>query len=512
MSEPAPVVEIRDIRKHFGATRALDGVSLDVHPGEVHGILGENGAGKSTLNKILAGVLMPDSGKVLVEGAEMRLGHPLGSRAAGLAMAYQELSAPPNITVAEKLFLPKLPLRFGLVWRRRLYDEAQDVLTRWGKPGIRASALISGLDLADRQHVEIIAAMATRPKLLILDEPTAALPNTDWLFDCIRELAGSGTGIIYITHKLAEIRTICTRGTVMRNGRVVSEFDPRQAGEQELVELMIGRSLNQAFPAKPARTGAEETVVSVKNLGYGRELADVSLQCRAGEIVGVAGLEGQGQKALFYTLAGFLKPHRGNISVTSDSDKGKRKGFTLVPEDRKTEGLFLSLATRVNLTIPGLKRVSPFGTIMERREKQLAETAAGGVNLSAALLGKPVQSLSGGNQQKVLLGRALLESPSCLLLFDPTRGVDAATKVELYHLIREYSAQGGSAIVYSTEIPELVGLCDRVYTLYDGRISGEFTGDALTENNLMTGALGGTLKHGDGSHVSPGQPPMEAAP
>jgi len=487
--DDVPFITIRDIAKQFGATRALDGVSLDLRRGEVHGILGENGAGKSTLNKVLAGVLVPDTGTVEIDGENIQLGRPKQSRAAGLAMAYQELSAPPNITVAEKLFLPKLPVRLGIVSQRKLYSAAQEVLTAWGKPGIDARALIASLNLADRQHVEIIAAMATEPRLLILDEPTASLPDTTWLFDRIRELVARGTSVIYISHKLAEIRAICDRGTVLRNGRVVKQFDPKTADERELVEYMIGRSLNQAFPDKPDRAEHQAPLVTVTDLSIAGKVHHLSMTICPGEIVGVAALEGQGQKSLFYGLAGFVKADTGSITVGSGSTPA-RKNFSLVPEDRKTEGLFLTLTAQFNLTISELRRCSPLGTISSRKEKKIAQGAALAVNLPSPFMTRDIQDLSGGNQQKVLLGRVVLSAPKCLLLFDPTRGVDAATKVEIYHMTREFAQQGGAVLIYSTEIPELVGLCDRAYTMYGGRINGEFGGETLTENALMAGALG----------------------
>ena len=493
MSADTAFVEIRDIRKQFGATRALDGVSLDLRRGEVHGLLGENGAGKSTLTKVLAGVLAPDTGTVSIDGARISLGSPTRSRQAGLAMAYQELSAPPNITVAEKLFLPKLPRGpLGLVSRRALASKGQDVLEQFEKSDIDARSPISALNLADRQHVEIIAAMSTAPRLLVLDEPTASLPDTAWLFGQVEKLVESGCSVIYISHKLGEITRICSRGTVLRNGRIVREFDSATADEDELVEFMIGRSLTQAFPGKPRSSEARSPSVTVRGISVTGRLHDISFELGKGEIVGVAGLEGQGQKSLFYALAGFEKYDSGEV-VVHDPAKG-RPEFSLVPEDRKTEGLFLSLPTQSNLTISELRHFTTFGAISARREKVIALKAADEVNLPRPFLGREVQQLSGGNQQKALFGRAIISSPSCLLLFDPTRGVDAATKVEIYHMTRAFAAQGGSVLIYSTEIPELVGLCDRAYTIYGGRISGEFAGDRLTESGLMSGALGSGKK------------------
>jgi ribose transport system ATP-binding protein len=480
-------IEITGMSKRFGATQALAGVSLSLERGDVHGLLGENGAGKSTLTKILAGVQPPDEGSFRIDGEDVILGRPEHSRAVGLAMAYQELSAPPNITVAEKLLLPDLPANsLGMVSKKRLYAKAEVILAEWGRSEINPRAVISRLNFADKQYVEIIAALSRRPKLLILDEPTSSLPDPEWLFGCIERLVAEGSSVIYISHKLAEIARICTKGSVLRNGRVVKDFDPETVEESELVELMIGRSLDHVFPDKHAGPRAEPTV-KVSGLTVGDKLSEVNLSIAPGEVVGISALEGQGQKELFYALAGLVKPDAGTVNVQSAKEE---RDFVLVPEDRTTEGLFLPLTTRANLTITELKKFSIAGVLSSRREKAISLAAAEEVNLPVANLKKEVGDLSGGNQQKVLFGRAILSGPHCLLLFDPTRGVDAATKVEIYSQIRKFTAAGGTALIYSTEIPELVGLSDRVYSLYQGHVTGEFSGTNLTENAIIRGALG----------------------
>jgi ribose transport system ATP-binding protein len=484
-------IEIANVSKRFGATLALQGVDLSIGRGEVHGLLGENGAGKSTFTKILAGVLAPDSGSLHIDGADIAFGKPQRSRKAGLAMAYQELSAPLNITVAEKLFLPMPPRNaLGIVSRRRLYSAASEILSDWGKSNIDPRAPIGELDLADKQHVEIISALARKPKLLILDEPTASLPDAEWLFGCIERITASGASVIYISHKLAEITRICDHGTVLRNGKVVKQFEPAGVTDHDLVEFMIGRSLDLVFPEKKPRPPSQsKPAIDITELHVGKNHG-ISAQIFAGEIVGLAGLEGQGQKDLFYCLAGLIESTAGTVEITAEGAENARRPFSLVPEDRKTEGLFLPMSTQSNLSISELGAISRWGTIGSRSEKKFATAAAADVNLPLAMLARNVQDLSGGNQQKVLFGRALLSNPNCLLLFDPTRGVDAATKVEIYHMTRKFADAGGSVFVYSTEIPELVGLCDRVYTIYDGRITGDFDGESLTEDSLMRGALG----------------------
>ncbi|GAC67404.1 sugar ABC transporter ATP-binding protein [Gordonia soli] len=481
-------IEIRNVSKRFGATSALSDVSLSVDTGQVHGLLGENGAGKSTLMKVLSGIVTPDSGTVTIGGRSLTPGSPTASREIGLAMAYQELSAPPNITVATKLCLPKLPTRFGMVSQRELVARATDHLQRWEASHIDPTATISELSLAARQEVEIVAALTTAPTLLVLDEPTAALPDPNWLFRQLERVTAEGTSVIYISHKLAEIERICDTGTVLRNGRTVGEFRRGEFSEDALVELMIGRSFNHAFPAKSDRPHGE-IAVRVVDLAVGPKLDGVTLEVRVGEVVGVAGLEGQGQKELFYTLGGEIRAESGTIDVAGGDDG---VDVALVPEERKTEALFLDMRSDFNLTFPLAQQYSTGSVISVSRRQRLAHALADKINLPLPMLERPISNLSGGNQQKVVFGRAIAQSPRCLLLFDPTRGVDAATKLEIYKMTREFAAAGHAVLVYSTEIPELVGLCDRVCSLYEGRIVAEHTGDDLTEATIMRSILGRT--------------------
>ena len=481
-------IEIHNVSKRFGATAALSDVSMSVEAGKVHGLLGENGAGKSTLMKVLSGVVKPDAGEVHIGGQRLQLGSPRDSRDIGLAMAYQELSAPPNITVATKLCLPNLPTRFGFaVSQRELTSRATARLREWEADHLDPHAVISDLSLAARQEVEIVAALSSSPSLLVLDEPTAALSDPNWLFRQLQRVTGTGASVIYISHKLNEINAICDTGTVLRNGQAVARFTRGELSEDELVELMIGRSFNHAFPTKADRAGIGDVVLDVRELTAGTKLSGVSVQVRAGEIVGVAGLEGQGQRELFYALAGELRSHGGAVTVAG---KPGTVDFSLVPEERKSEALFLQMRSDFNLTLPLTSRFSRASVVSRRRERELSEGVAAEVNLAPQLLKQRIADLSGGNQQKVVFGRALAQSPRCLLLFDPTRGVDAATKLEIYKMTREFAAKGHAVLVYSTEIPELVGLCDRVCSLYGGRIVAEHSADDLSESSVMRSVLG----------------------
>lgn len=480
-------VDITDISKRFGATAALTDVSVAVEAGQVHGLLGENGAGKSTLMKVLSGIVRPDAGRVTIGGRPLQLGSPHASRDIGLAMAYQELSAPANLTVATKLCLPKLPTRFGMVSQRALDDKARARLEEWEAEHLDPRALISELSLAARQEVEIIAALSSSPSLLVLDEPTAALPDPNWLFRQINRITRTGASVIYISHKLNEIKQICDTGTVLRNGRTVATFSRGELSEDELVEQMIGRSFNHAFPAKSDPSAFGDVVLDVRGLSAGTKLDGVSLQVRAGEVVGVAGLEGQGQRDLFYALAGEIRPHGGAVTVSGEVGA---VDFSLVPEERKSEALFLQMRSDFNLTLPLTSKFSRGSVVSRRKERRLSEDVAGEVNLAPAMLARRIADLSGGNQQKVVFGRAIAQSPRCLLLFDPTRGVDAATKLEIYRMTRDFAAKGHAVLVYSTEIPELIGLCDRVCSLYGGRIEAEHADGELTEGSVMRNILG----------------------
>jgi ribose transport system ATP-binding protein len=492
-----PFVSISNVSKRFGATAALTDVGFTLKSGKIHGLLGENGAGKSTLMKVLAGVVRPDAGEVTIEGNALHLGSPEASRGAGLAMAFQELSSPPNVTVGTKLALPDLPRGpVGLVSARKIRDEAIAKLTEWDIEHITPDAVISDLNLADRQHIELVNALARRPKLLILDEPTAALPDPEWLFQQLRKITQAGTAVIYISHKFPEIEELCDTGTVLRNGRVVGSFEKGSMNERELIQMMIGRSLNQAFPARPKTLATSETGLRIRGLTVPPKLNGVDLDVRPGEVVGIAGLEGQGQYELFYSLAGLLPSSGGDVTLLGDkpgAGRGKdagREDFVLVPEERKTEALFMQMPSLFNFTVSHLKNFRGWSGVSQSKEKQFALAAASEVNLPESLLGKSVAALSGGNQQKIVFGRAILRQPKCLLLFDPTRGVDAATKMEIYHMTRKYAEDGGSVLLYSTEIPELVGLCDRVYSIYGGKVQKVHEDGELTDEAIMAAALG----------------------
>ncbi|HEU4974365.1 MAG TPA: sugar ABC transporter ATP-binding protein [Baekduia sp.] len=516
------LVAAQNLSKSFGETQALSDVSIAFEAGEVHGLLGENGAGKSTFVKILSGVLAPDRGAVEVDGNPVRLGG--GSRSlASISTAFQELSLLPNLTVAQNLLLPRLPRGpLGTVSRRELHHRAGEILDRW-ELEVPLDAEVESLDLATKQRLEIVKALSRDPKLLILDEPTAALADTSWLFQHIRDVTSRGAAVLYISHRLAEIRELCHRGSVLRNGAVVGQFARGDFDEDSVIAQMIGRSFDATFPPR-SQGASEETALRVQGLSVADSpVTDVDLHVRRGEVVGVAALEGQGQRDLFYALYGLRRVVGGTVEVDGEpvsvrSPRGALhagSGIALVPEERKVEALFLELSSQKNLTVPIISEIAVGPFILGSRERRRAREEAKRLNIAGDALERPVGRLSGGNQQKVVLAKTLLTGAKILLLFDPTRGIDAATKLEIYDLVRRLAEDGTSVLVYSTEIPELVGLCDRVYALYEGGITGEFSGESLSEDNLLGAAIG-HRRHGEsgsaaGPAADPGHPERAVA-
>ena len=493
----ANALDIRDLSKSYGATVALRGVSLDLHRGEVHALLGENGAGKSTLVKILSGIIRPDSGLIEIEGAAFRPGTLMEARAAGVSTAFQELSLLPNLSVADNLMLPRLVK--GFAWRSPVKanrQAASAILREFKTTDIAPDMLVEDLSLAQKQRVEIVRALSHRPRLLILDEPTAALAEPEWLFRELEHLAAAGTAILYITHRLAEVRRLCSRATILRNGESIRTVDLDGVSDNDIYAAMVGVT---PAPHVPGESLKEETAhtfaLCVRNL-IGAGVSSISLDVRRGEIVGVAGLEGQGQRELFRMLGGAAPITGGIVEVGGrvvnppSPAQALRAGIAFLPEERKTEGVFLGLGVTANISLSIVDRLQRFGIINRNRERELVAEQAQHVHLAERLLGMPMSALSGGNQQKALLARVLLSGASILVLFDPTRGVDVGTKQVIYSVIRRFAADGGSVLIYSTELEELVQLVDRCLVIYQGGIAGEIAGESLSEARLVELASG----------------------
>jgi ribose transport system ATP-binding protein len=493
----SPILVASNLHKHYGATIALNAVSLTLYPGEVCGLLGENGAGKSTLVKILSGIVLANEGEIELDGSPYRPHDITDAKNRGVSTAFQELSLIPTLSVAVNLFLPK-PRTNGarLVPMRAIETEGSAVLRQYGITGLSSSTLVGDLPLGLRQRVEIVRAIMQKPRVLLLDEPTAALSDRAWLFQLIDEVLARGTSILYITHRLDEVRRLCQRCVILRNGKKV--FDAPVAGmtDEDVFEKMAGRSVVETFPALAA--GIEISgppALETRNL-VAAGIDDVSFKIRKGEVLGLAALEGHGQSSLFKALVGLNHLRQGRIEVEGrkvsikSPRAARHAGIVLVPEERKSEGIFHDLSTAANISIPVINQVSTFAIVDRKRERELVTRGATRVDLNDHFLPPTIDTLSGGNQQKAILARALMARPKCLLLFDPTRGVDVGTKQTIYRVIRAFVQEGGTALLYSTELDELVHLSDRCLVMYRGAIVAEVTQDKLSPQLLLSLAAG----------------------
>lgn len=499
--ERAASVRISGVGKSYGPTVALDTVSIDLFPGEVHALLGENGAGKSTLVKILSGVVSPDKGAISLGGQAYAPQNVLDARAQGVATAFQELSLLPNLTVTENLMLPRMPRgRVGFASQRKAGAAARTILDEYGLSRFDPEALVGTLSLSDRQRLEIVRAFTHASRLLILDEPTAALADVEWLFRLIRREKARDTTILYISHRLGEVRTLCGTATVLRNGLSIGTVALAGVTDENIFEMMVGRSARQTKVARVVVADDQAApALEVRGLSSGT-VADVSFAVKRGEIVGIAALEGQGQRDLFRSLVGLSKPRSGSITIDGVTARiagpaaalNVGAGVAYLPEDRKTEGIFAGLSTASNMVLPILSRVARGGVVWSARERRTARQAAQTVELQHRYLPFKVDELSGGNQQKALFARVVMTGARTLLLFDPTRGVDVGTKQSIYEAIRKFADDGGSVLFYSSELPELVNLAHRCIVLYGGRIFAEYHGEAIDEQTLVSALIGHT--------------------
>ena len=492
-----PLLDVSGISKRYGATVALEDVSFTLQPGEVCGLLGENGAGKSTLVKCLSGVVTPDAGEINVNGTPFRPLTAVEANERGVSTAFQELSLVPTLSVAVNMFLPRPARnRLGIVSTRTLEKRAAEILEAHGVSDIAPSALIGDLPLGMRQRIEIVRALHRRPSVLLLDEPTAALSDREWLFGLVERVLESGSSVLYISHKLDEIRRLCRRCVILRNGRKVLDSHVSEMSDDAIFSSMAGRSVVETFTRAPSavRTGAPPVLEARHLVGPG--ITDVSFTLAPGEILGVAGLEGHGQSRLFQALVGLSPLQSGTIAIdgverTIRSPQAARKlGVVLVPEERKTEGIFNDLSTMANISLPVVDRATRLTLIDAEAERRLVEAVTPSVNLPERYLPLSISALSGGNQQKAVLARALISGAERLLLFDPTRGVDVGAKQNIYAMMRSFVAKGGAILFYSTELDELVHLCDRCIVLYRNGIAGGVAREDLSQDRLLSLASG----------------------
>jgi ribose transport system ATP-binding protein len=509
----APIIQIRSdevalrlsaISKTFGSTVALKQASLTVRRGTVHGIIGENGAGKSTLVKIVSGVMQQDEGTLEIFGEPVRLTSPARAMTRGVATVFQELSLVPDLTVAENLFLGPGVQRPPVFLRKSaLVGRARTLLDEVGIDRIDPDWLVSDLTLAEKQLVEIAKAVHKKPRLLFLDEATSALGEDamEWFYALVNKMRAGGTTVVFISHRLVELRKTCDELTILRNGQQVGTFATVGISEAEVIRQMIGGSAQTVFPPRPAR---EQGPVALEVRGLTRKpmLSDVNLSVRRGEILGVAGLDGQGQLELFLTLFGVLQPQHGEVYLDGQACRMRSPrdaiaaGISFVPEDRKTEGLFQRLPVRVNVSLPALRRWSLLGFVDKGRERQAVLDTCAQINVDRKVVEWDAGALSGGNQQKIILGKSILSGARYLLLYDPTRGVDVGTKFEIYRLMRELAAKGITILFYSSELPELLNISDRIVVFYRSRIVAEFSDGNYAEEAVMAAAIGHAERSG----------------
>lgn len=490
-------VEAIGLRKTYGHVLAVEKGDFSASFGEVHALVGENGAGKSTLIKMLCGVTRPDDGRIRIRGEDVALSDPHHARALGVGTVFQELTLMPSMTVAENLLVNDPPRgRSRLIARRRLPQAAAEVLADYGVPRIDPRALSAHLSVADRQLIEIVRALQRKPDILFLDEPTASLSENEvhWLFDKVRALREAGTCVIFTSHRWQEVESLADRITVFRNGANVGTRET--LSEDEAVQLMTGRAIDRAFPTPPPPPEADP-VLRVRELA-GERLHGVSFDLRPGEILGVGGLTGHGQRELFLSLFGAQKTAGGSIELQGRRRRIRRPldairagaGIALVPEDRKAEGLLLAMSVRDNLTLATLPSVSKAGVIRWRAERQkMTETIRRLAIKSSSPSVEPVGALSGGNQQKVLIGRWLMTDATVLLLYDVTRGVDVATKQEIYDLVIALAGAGKAVLIFSSETEEVARLSHRVLVMREGRVNAELAGEEISAERIVAAAI-----------------------
>ncbi|MDH7601490.1 MAG: sugar ABC transporter ATP-binding protein [Armatimonadota bacterium] len=492
-----PLLEMRGITKRFPGVLALDNVDLVLHRGEILGLIGENGAGKSTLMRILAGDYPADSGAIYLDGRPVSIKGVRDAIELGISVIYQELNLAPNLDVASNIFLGREPRKklLGIVDKRALYSRASELAERVGLSG-NVTTPVSELSPGGQQLVEIAKALSVKSRILVLDEPTSSLTPSEVskLFDIMRKLRATGVSMIFVSHRLAEVKEICERVVVLRDGRNAGELDKPRMEIEEMVKLMVGRDLARFFP-KHGQLEKREVVLSVRGLRPKGAKSEISFDLHSGEVLGVAGLVGAGRTELVRSLFGVDPPEAGSVEVKGRATKVRspsdaiKLGMGLVPEDRKQLGVILEMNVAENISLPSIKTYHPV-LLDRKRELQTAQQVVDSLDIRTPSLFQRVQYLSGGNQQKVALGKWLALSPRILILDEPTRGIDVGSKSEIYKLIRNLANDGVGIIMVSSELEEIIGLSDRVLVMHEGRCTGILDGDQITEENIVRLATG----------------------
>ncbi|MDR0363278.1 MAG: sugar ABC transporter ATP-binding protein [Planctomycetota bacterium] len=492
------VLELRNIVKTFPGVKALDGMKLELRKGELLAVCGENGAGKSTLMKIVTGVYKPDSGEMLLNGEPIHIKHPSDAYGKGIAIIYQETSLFPELTVLENLFMghEATKRKFGLSFidHEKMRQTALDI---FGKLGVEIDldGKVGKFGVATKQMIEIAKALTYDAKILILDEPTASLTSREVtaLFDTIKRIKAEGVSMVYISHRLEEIFLIANRVTVIRDGGYVATADTKDVDSKQLVSWMIGRELSDLYSKTAIKPGAE--VLSVENLNQGETLRDISFTLRKGEIVGLSGLAGSGRTELAHALCGLSEADSGAIRLegreiaVGNYHEAIRQGIVYVSEDRKANGLITQMTIRENMTLSILDKLSGWTGIRFKWEGELVEAYTGRLKIKAASSATVLNNLSGGNQQKVSVAKALVAEPRILILDEPTRGVDVGAKSEIHKIIDELVHRDLAILMISSDLPEILGMSDRIYVMKEGRIAGELSREEASQEKILTLAL-----------------------
>lgn len=488
----------------FGGVYVLKEIDFAIRPGEIHGLIGENGAGKSTLLKIIAGIHQPKEGQIVLNDEVVQVPNPQAAINLGIALIHQEPLIFPDLDVAENIYIGRQPVKKGLnrVDWRSMYKRSEEILESLGVE-MDPHTKVRGLSIADQQMVEMAGALSQNAKILLMDEPTAALTPSEVkdLFTIIRWLREQGTAIVFISHRLEEVFELCDRITVLRDGEYIGERQPEATSTDEIIQMMVGRPLSALY-----EKGDHEIIgiplLEVEGLSRIRKFEDISLSVYAGEIVGLAGLVGAGRTDVARALFGDLGIDRGTIKIDGQQVKITRPrdamshGMIYVPEDRQHNGLLMQMDIAKNMTLAVLERIAPRGWLHENEEREVSGEYAEKLRISLRDLAQPVRELSGGNQQKVVLSKWLMTEPKILLLDEPTRGIDIGAKSEVHRLIGELAAQGMAILLISSELPEILAMCDRVIVMREGRITGQFSKDEMTAEGVIAAATGQVLERG----------------
>lgn len=496
------LLEMHGIHKSFPGVKVLEDVHFSLYPGELHALMGENGAGKSTLMKILCGIYNKDQGTVTVKGKQEEITSTKMAEALGIAIIHQELNLIPYLSVMENIFLGR-EYTYGktrFVNWRKMREEAGRYLKQLGMD-IDPATIVEELSVGQQQMVEIAKALSLQADILVLDEPTAALTDREIekLFDVIANLKAKGVGMIYISHRMEEIFKISDRITVLRDGKYIGTRETKETNMEELVRMMVGRDINDRFPKIEIAPGEER--LRVEGISLGNRLRDISFSVRSGEILGIAGLMGAGRTEVAKVLFGADPATSGKIFINGVETPIRRPldairaGIALVTEDRKQEGLILSLSVRENLSLPNLKKLSASGFMKRAAENVLSSQTIEKLRIKTPNAEQMVGALSGGNQQKVVIGKWMATNPKILILDEPTRGVDIGAKKEIYDLMNVLAKEGVAIIMISSELPEVLGMSDRILVMHEGRITAELSREEATQENIMHAATGGENRH-----------------